>query len=127
MLAQSTVIDAVVKEKGDLEWRLVLEVEKGEWALPRAVHLLEDKLNAYASFVLDGQMTTLYPASHPHLARIVVASVDPLPEKAVWLLDKVSLALRPHSMKISWSAEGGMAPGGVPRPASMTGDGNPGA
>ena len=127
MLAQSTVIDAVVKEKGDLEWRLVVEVEKEEWALPRALHLLEEKLNAYASFALDGQMTTLYPASHPQLTHIVVASVDPLPEKAIWLLDKVSLALRPHSMKLSWNPEGGMAPGGVPKPASMAGDGNPGA
>ena len=127
MLATPSVVDAVAKDKGDPEWRLVLEVERGEWALPRALFLLEEKLNAYASFALDGQMTTLYPASHPQITRIVVASVDPLPEKAIWLLDKVALALRPHSIKISWNPEGGMPSGGVPKPASMAGDGNPGA
>ena len=103
MLATPTVVDVVAKEKGDPEWRLILEVEKGEWALPRAVWLLEEKLNSYASFALDGRMIQLYPHSHPELTRIVVVSADPLPEKAVWLLDKVALALRPHKMKISWS------------------------
>ena len=113
MLATPSVVDAVAKEKGDPEWRLVLEVEKGEWALPRAVWLLEEKLNSYASFALDGRMRELYPHSHPELTRIVVVSTDPLPEKAVWLLDKVALALRPHKMKLSWGtgAVGGPPPG----------------
>lgn len=125
MLAQAATVDVVMKEKGDLEWRLVLEVDAGEWALPRAVWLLEEKLNAYASFALDGQMKTLYPASAPQHTTIVVASVDPLPEKAVWLLEKVQLALRPHSMKLSWDAAGGMPKGGVPKPASIAGADEP--
>ena len=113
MLATPSVVDAVAKEKGDPEWRLVLEVEKGEWALPRAVWLLEEKLNSYASFALDGRMRELYPHSHPELTRIVVVSAEALPEKAVWLLDKVELALRPHKMKLSWGtgAVGGPLPG----------------
>ena len=110
MLATPSVVDAVAKEKGDPEWRLVLEVEQGEWALPRAVWLLEEKLNSYASFALDGRMRDLYPHSHPELVRIVVVSVDPLPEKALWLLDKVALALRPHKMRLSW----GTGPLGAP-------------
>lgn len=116
MLATPAVVDAVAKEKGDPEWRLVLEVEKGEWALPRAVWLLEEKLNSYASFALDGRMRELYPHSHPELTRIVVVSAEPLPEKAVWLLDKVALALRPHKMKLSWGtgAVGGPPPGAPP-------------
>jgi hypothetical protein len=105
MLATATVIDAVAKEKGDPEWRLLLEVEPGEWALPRAGLLLEDKLNAYASFALDGRMQQLYPHSHPERVRIVVVSPDPLPEQAVWLLEKVKIALRPHRMQLSWGEE----------------------
>jgi hypothetical protein len=120
VLATTSVVDAVAKEKGDPEWRLVLEVEKGEWALPRAVWLLEEKLNSYASFALDGRMRELYPHSHPELTRIVVVSADPLPEKAVWLLDKVELALRPTKMKLSW---GTGAVGGPPPPTSAGGTG----
>ena len=116
MLATTAVIDVVLKEKGEREWRLVIEVEEGEWELPRAPQLLEEKLNAYASYVLDGMMQQTYPASHPSHTRIVVASVDPLPEKALWLLDKVKLALRPHQIELSWDAQGGMAHGGVPGP-----------
>lgn len=106
MLATSSVVDVVAKEKGDPEWRLVLEVDPGEWALARAVLLLEEKLNSYASFALDGRMRELYPNSHPALVRIVVVSADPLPEKAVWLLEKVRLALRPHQIKLSWDGDG---------------------
>ena len=123
MLATPSVVDAVAKDKGDPEWRLVLEVEKGEWALPRAVFLLEEKLNSYASFALDGRMVELYPHSHPELTRIVVVSDDPLPEKAVWLLDKVELALRPHKMKLSWGT--GMT--GGPPPAASDAGGTGGA
>jgi hypothetical protein len=120
LLATHSVVDAVAKDKGDPEWRLLLEVEKGEWQLPRAVFLLEEKLNSYASFALDGRMQQLYPHSHPGQTRIVVVSADPFPEKAVWLLENVSLALRPHKMKISWSVGPVGAPAGV---AAGPGDG----
>ena len=116
MLATPSVVDAVSKDKGDPEWRLLLEVEPGEWALPRAVFLLEEKLNSYASFALDGRMRELYPHSHPELVCIVVVSVDPLPEKALWLLDKVALALRPHKMKLSWGTGPAFAPPGPSGP-----------
>ena len=106
MLATTSVVDVVAKEKGDPEWRLLLEVEQGEWALPRAVWLLEEKLNSYASFTLDGRMRELYPHSHPELVHIVIVSAEALPEKAVWLLEKVRLALRPHKMKLSWDGDG---------------------
>ena len=106
MLATSSVVDVVAKEKGDPEWRLILEIEKGEWALARAVFLLEEKLNSYASFALDGRMRELYPHSHPELVRIVIVSAEPLPEKALWLLEKVRLALRAHQIKLSWDGDG---------------------
>jgi hypothetical protein len=117
MLATPAVVDAVVKVKGDYEWRLMLEVDRAEWTLPRAVFLLEEKLNSYASFALDGMMQKLYPHSHPQDVHIVVASVDPLPEKAVWLLEKVKIGLRPHSIKLSWDPQGGAPVGGTPPPA----------
>ncbi len=120
MLGQAAVIDAVVKERGVREWKLMLEVGRGEWKLPRAVQLLEDKLNAYASFALDGKMRELHPNAHPSNVHIVIASVDPLPEKAVWLLEKVSLAIRPHNLTLVWDAKGGAPEGGTPPPPGMS-------
>ncbi len=117
MLAQPAVVDVVAKEKGDREWRLVVEVEAGEWALPQAVHLLEEKLNAYASFALDGQMHRLYPQAQAKNVHIVIASVDPLPEPAVRLLEKVRIALRPHDMRLSWDEAGGAT---LPTPRGPT-------
>ena len=116
MLGQTKQIDVVLKEQGELEWRVVLEVLKNEWQRSRAVWLLEEKLNAYAGFIFDGHMKSLYPASSPSQTRIVVASVDPLPEEAIQLLAKVAEALQPHAVKLSFDPEGGMPPDGVPPP-----------
>ena len=119
MLTQAGVIDAVVKVRGEREWRLMLEVGRGEWDKPRAVQLLEDKLNAYASFALDGKMRELHPNAFPKDVRICIASVDPLPGKAVWLLEKVKLAMRPHDLTLEWDANGGAPEGGTPPPPDM--------
>jgi hypothetical protein len=119
MLGQTSVVDVVVKEKGELDWRVVLEVHPGEWLRPRALWLLEEKLNAYAGFVLDGQMRSLYPASSPERTRIVIASVEPVPEAALRLLEQVALAMEPHGIKVSWASEGGMSPQGTPPPAGF--------
>jgi len=116
VLGNTKQIDVVVKQPGELEWRVVVEVHGGEWLRSRAVWLLEEKLNAYAAFVLDGQMKTLYPNSTPASTRIAVESVDPLPAEAVALLEHVAAALEPYSVRVSWNPEGGMPAGGVPPP-----------
>jgi len=116
VLGQTKQIDVVLKEPGELEWRVVVEIHKGEWLRPRAVYLLEEKLNAYAAFVLDGQMKTLYPNSSPERTHIVVASVEPMPADAIRLLEQIAEAFKPASVKLSWTAEGGMPDEGVPPP-----------
>lgn len=121
MLGQTKKIDVVLKEQGELEWRVVLEVHANEWKRGHALWMLEEKLNAYAGFIFDGHMRSLYPASSPAETRIVIASVDPVPEEAIALLEKVAQALESHSVKVSWTAEGGMPPGGVPPPDGYTG------
>ena len=116
VLGQSKQIDVVLKERGELEWQVVVEVHKGEWLRSRALWLLEEKLNAYAAFVLDGQMKLLYPNSTPASTRIVIASVDPMPDDAIRLLEHAAAMLEPLAVKVSWKAEGGMPIGGVPSP-----------
>ena len=116
MLGQTKQIDVVLKERGELEWRVVLEVHKGEWLRGRAIWLLEEKLNAYAAFVLDGQMKLLYPNSTPDRTLIDIASVEPLPVEAIRLLERVAGALEPSGVRVAWAAEGGMPEQGVPPP-----------
>src|SRR5262249_37006624 len=120
VLGQTKQIDVVVKEQGELEWRVVLEVHGGEWLRSRAIWLLEEKLNAYAAFILDGHMKTLYPNSTPKTTLLVIASVDPLPVEAIKLLEQVAVALEPQAVRVTWTAEGGMPEGGVPPPAGFT-------
>ena len=119
MLGLTKQIDCVVKEPGELVWRVVLEVHAGEWLRSRAVWLLEEKLNAYAGFILDGHMRSLYPASSPAQTQIVVGSVDPLPEEAIALLEQARDALVQHAVGLTWKPEGGMAPTGTPAPAGF--------
>jgi hypothetical protein len=121
MLGQTKQIDVVLKEQGELEWRVVLEVHESEWKRGHAIWMLEEKLNAYAGFIFDGHMRSLYPASSPAQTRIVIASVDPLPSEAISLLENVAQALESHGVKVSWTPEGGMPAGGVPPPQGFSG------
>lgn len=127
MLGLPKQIDVVVKEQGELEWRVVLEVHAGEWLRTRAMWLLEEKLNAYAGFVLDGQMQSLYPASTRENTRIVLASVDPLPEEVLAVLEHAAQAFARHSLRITWTPEGGMSPEGTPPPKGFDAAGPGGA
>jgi hypothetical protein len=93
MLATTAEIDEIRKAKGERELYLDLVVERGEWLLPRAVWLLQEKLNAYASFILDGKMRELYPWAVPANVRIAVKSHGQPPATAVELIRKVAEAL----------------------------------
>jgi len=93
MLATVDSIDLIEKDRGEPELRLVVEIERGEWLLPRAVFLLQEKLNAYASFILDGKMKQMYPWSDARAVRIVVRSRGQAPADALRLVALVREAL----------------------------------
>jgi hypothetical protein len=116
MLGKHTEVDCVLKERGDTEYRVMLEVHGSEWLRQRAMWLLEEKLNAYAGFVLDGQMQSLYPASNRENTVIVVLSVDPIPEKVKPVLEHAVIAFERLGLRLTWNPEGGMAPQGTPPP-----------
>lgn len=102
MLAAADSVDEIRKEKGEREFRLYLDVERGEWLLPRAVFLLQEKLNAYASFVLDGKMRELYPYANPADVRIVVRSRGQPPQDALRLIGLVREALEKDGPKLDF-------------------------
>jgi hypothetical protein len=124
MLGQPKQVDCVVKEQGESEFRVMLEVHEGEWLRSRVLPLLEEKLNVYAGFVLDGQMQSLYPASSKENTVIVVASVEPIPEMVRNMLEQAARAFERHGLRLTWNAGGGMPPGGTPPPSGFDADGS---
>lgn len=89
MLATIDEIDEIQKARGEREFRLYIDVERGEWLLPRAVYLLQEKLNVYASFILDGKMREMYPYAKPEDVRIVVRSRGQPPADVLELIGLV--------------------------------------
>src|SRR5438270_14077099 len=93
MLVTTAEIDEIRKDKGEKELRLYLVVERGEWLLPKALWLLQEKLNAYASYALDGLMQQTYPWARAQDVRIVVQSHGQAPRDAVELVEKAASML----------------------------------
>jgi len=102
VLAATDSVDEIRKEKGEREFRLYLDVERGDWLLPRAVFLLQEKLNAYASFVLDGKLREMYPYANPADVRIVVRSRGQPPQDALRLLGLVREALEKDGPRLDF-------------------------
>ena len=102
MLATTAEIDEIRKEAGEREFRLYVDVDRGEWLLPRAVWLLQEKLNAYASFVLDGKMRELYPYAKPEDVRIIIRSHGQPPQDALRLVGLVREALEKEGPKLDF-------------------------
>lgn len=86
MLVTTAEVDEIRKAAGERELFLYLDVEQGEWLLPRALFLLQEKLNAYASFVLDGKLRELYPWAQARDVRVVVRSRGQPPAQALELI-----------------------------------------
>ena len=102
MLATTAEIDEIRKEAGQREFRLYLEVDRGEWLLPRSAWLLQEKLNAYASFILDGKMRELYPYMQPGDVRIVIRSRGQPSQDVLRLVELVREALLEDGPKLDF-------------------------
>jgi uncharacterized protein DUF6572 len=102
LLAATDSVDEIRKEKGERELRLYLDVERGDWLLPRAVFLLQEKLNAYASFILDGKLREMYPYANPANVRIVVRSRGQPPQDALRLVGLVREALEKDGPRLDF-------------------------
>lgn len=105
MLAATAEVDEIRKDKGEREVRCYLDVERGEWLLPRAVWLLQEKLNAYASFILDGKMRELYGFVQPQDVRVIVRSRGQAPRDALELIALVREALAKDGPRLDFEQQ----------------------
>jgi hypothetical protein len=76
MLAAQNKLDLISK-RPDGVFRLILVIEAGEWEHPDRVQLLQEKLEGYAAYALDGAMRRQYPEAKR--VEIVVRAVEPPP------------------------------------------------
>jgi uncharacterized protein YjeT (DUF2065 family) len=102
VLATTAEIDEIRKDAGQREVRLYLDVDRGDWLLPRALWMLQEKLNAYASFILDGKMRELYPYVNPRDVRIVIRARGQAPQDALRLVGLVREALEKDGPKLDF-------------------------
>lgn len=100
MLQRTSVIDLVTRSKDGGQYDLVLVVDSGEWREKNALHALQEKINSYASYALDGAMVADYPDSAGRNKTILVQSIDVPPDDAVQFLMKVESLLKPEGLPV---------------------------
>lgn len=66
----------------------------------RQLHELQEKFNAYASFLLDGEMTTAHPELAGKSARIELRCVHRPGERALALLEAIHDQLELQEVKV---------------------------
>jgi hypothetical protein len=64
------------------------------------LHELQEKFNAYASFILDGEMTTAHPELAGKPARIELRCVELPTERALALLESIHDQLELQDVKV---------------------------
>lgn len=100
MLQRTDVIELVTRSCDGRQYDLVLVVDSGEWREKNALHALQEKINSYASYALDGAMATDYPDSEGHAKAILVQTIDVPPDDAVQFLMKVETLLKPDGLPV---------------------------
>ena len=88
MLTNTNIIDLVTQEKDAGYW-LIIVVEPGEWNLANADYLLQEKVNLYLSYALEGQMTLEYPDVDLDHFEIHVHYVSEPPQNKSPFLDRM--------------------------------------
>jgi hypothetical protein len=88
MLSDPTRLDIVSFDPDNKVYRLIIVVEDGEWLDPKAAHLLNEKVNAYAIFALHGQLDKVREPSHGDAPAEVVITASSLPPPSIDALIK---------------------------------------
>jgi len=115
MLHKTAVIDLIARSKNG-RYDLAFVVEKGEWEQHGALYALQEKLNTYSGYALDGAMTDRYPESEGQSKVIRIMSVDRPPDEAVQFLTKVEALLKPEGLAIKLERLSGDATDGSDGP-----------
>lgn len=115
-MANASVIDLFAHDQKTGEVLLVMNEPRPWDGADLRLHELQEKFNAYVSFLLDGEMTTEHPELAGKPARIELHCASMPDERAVELLGMIhdQLALQEIKMEVvvappgGWSCSGGL-------------------
>lgn len=91
---------ADVVSHNDQGWYLSLVVEEGEWTLPNVRWLLQEKLNAYAIYAMDGPMVQQHPDSAGKPVTVYLSPVEPIPESLKDFVDQLIEAFASEGLAV---------------------------
>lgn len=110
MLRDVAKIDLVTEDSATGEIRLILVVAADEWKSPKCEELLAGKLDAYASFALDGQLAE--QVGRQAKACVVVCTPVVPPDSCVALLSAARERLETENLPVRLEVDG---EGGISR------------
>lgn len=103
MLARTDVVDLIAestqKVEGRIRYHLYCLVDEGEWELDDVLERLQNKINSYLGYVLDGQLLEEFPEAAGAIVRIVVQYVDHPPDRCATFLERLLAAVREHGVE----------------------------
>jgi hypothetical protein len=102
MLSKTSIIDLVTKDDRAETYELVLVVERYEWSLPTCHALLQEKLNAYLDYILDGQMQRDYPGASVDRVKILIQSEHYPPQTTATFIKRLIDAAKVHGANIKY-------------------------
>jgi hypothetical protein len=112
-LANPAVIDLFAVDEKSGEVLLVMKEDRPWDASDERLHQLQEKFNAYVSFLLDGEMLAAHPELAGRKARIELHCVDMPDDRAIELLGLIhdQLALQEIAMEVVVAEAGGCGSG----------------
>ena len=111
-VANAAVIDLFALDEKTGEVLLVMKEQRPWDGSDLRLHELQEKFNAYASFLLDGEMANEHPELAGKRARIELHCVDMPDERGLGLLHLIheQLALQEIGMEVVVADAGGCGP-----------------
>jgi hypothetical protein len=112
-LANPAVIDLFAVDQKSGEVLLVMREDRPWDGSDERLHQLQEKFNAYVSFVLDGEMLAAHPELAGRKTRIELHSLEVPDERAIELLGLIhdQLALQEIAMEVIVADAGGCGSG----------------
>jgi Family of unknown function (DUF6572) len=112
-IANPAVIDLFAHDRKADEVLLVMKEDRPWDGSDLRLHELQEKFNAYVSFLLDGEMLSAHPELAGKQTRIELHCIDMPDERAVELLGLIhdQLALQEIKMEVVVAESGGCGSG----------------
>ncbi len=97
------MVDLVTKNDHAGTYELVLVIEGTDWLLPDSHALLQDKLNTYLCYIIDGQMQKEYPDTSLDKVEVLIQSDHTPPQPVATFIARLIVAAKDHGVRVRYS------------------------